>query len=261
MSEFVEPACAVARPSHPPAKSDHRTIQETADKLSDPTRTTYLDLAYAYDFFNRRLFAGRLPRCLITMQRRRTTYGYYASARFGTADGSEITDEIAINPSPLRNLTIEDILSTLVHEQTHLEQHHFGTPGRGRYHNKKWVGLMIAVGLVPSDTGLPGGKQTGERVNHYILPGGPFDQACSELVRERFVIRYVELPTRAADQVEGPEADLRKKKAASKTRYTCPRCALNAWGKPMIALDCGSCNERLMAATGDAETPTRQGGS
>ena len=39
--------------------------------MTDPTRTTYQGLTEAYDFFNERLFAGRLPRCLITMQRQR----------------------------------------------------------------------------------------------------------------------------------------------------------------------------------------------
>ena len=53
----------------------------------------------AYDFFNERLFAGRLPRCLITMQRQRGASGYFAGKRFGTKDGAEVTDEIALNPA------------------------------------------------------------------------------------------------------------------------------------------------------------------
>ena len=39
--------------------------------MTDPTRTTYQGLTEAYDFFNERLFGGRLPRCLITMQRQK----------------------------------------------------------------------------------------------------------------------------------------------------------------------------------------------
>lgn len=39
-----------------------------------------------------------------------------------------------------------------------------------------------------------------------------------------------------------------KKKAASKTRYTCPGCGLNAWGKPGIYLICGECGQRMEAA-------------
>ena len=56
--------------------------------MTDPTRSTYQGLTEAYDFFNERLFAGRLPRCLITMQRQKGAYGYFAGKRFGTKDGS-----------------------------------------------------------------------------------------------------------------------------------------------------------------------------
>jgi hypothetical protein len=34
--------------------------------MSNPTEKTYGDLNLAYDFFNKTLFHGRLPRCLIT---------------------------------------------------------------------------------------------------------------------------------------------------------------------------------------------------
>jgi hypothetical protein len=34
-----------------------------------PTHRTYTSLDAAYDHFNRALFAGQLPPCLITMQR------------------------------------------------------------------------------------------------------------------------------------------------------------------------------------------------
>ena len=46
---------------------------------------------------------------------------------------------------------------------THLEQHHFGQPSRNGYHNKQWAELMKSVGLFPSDTAQPGGKETGQR--------------------------------------------------------------------------------------------------
>ncbi len=33
----------------------------------------------------------------------------------------------------------------------------------------------------------------------------------------------------------------RKKKTASKTKYTCPACGQNAWAKPGAQLICGDC--------------------
>src|SRR5689334_20816004 len=95
---------------------------------TNPTKRTNDDLNRAYDWFNQRLFAGRLPRCLITMQRRPRSRGYFSGKRFTTRDGQEITDEIALNPQCFRERAPREILSTLVHEMTHLEQEHFGKP-------------------------------------------------------------------------------------------------------------------------------------
>jgi predicted SprT family Zn-dependent metalloprotease len=206
----------------------------------NPTQQTYKTLDDAYRFFNKRLFKGKLPPCLITMQRSKKAYGYFAGGRFGSVDGKQVTDEIALNPSHFRSRTTEQSLSTLVHEMAHLQQHHFGKPSRIGYHNKEWAGLMRAVGLIPSDTGAPGGREVGQKVSHYIDEGGAFDKACAELLRAGFNALYVELWS------EG-DAAKRKKKSASKTRYSCPTCGLNAWAKPQASLVCGECEEPLEA--------------
>lgn len=231
------------------------TIQNIAAEMSrsDPTRTTYLGLTGAYDFFNVRLFGDQLPRCLITMQRGRAYYGYFWGDRFGTVDGTEVTDEIALNPSYLHGRSTEENLSTLVHEMAHLAQHHFGKPSRNGYHNKQWAALMNIVGLIPSDTGLPGGKQTGQRVSHYILIDGPFDLACRELIALGFTIPYVELLDKWAVPVEGnnqagANAAGRRAASKSKAKYSCPcpRCPQNVWGKRGLNIDCGNHKQRMV---------------
>lgn len=212
---------------------------------TDPTRQAYADLSAAYAFFNRELFEGRLPHCLITMQRKAKAYGYFAGTRFGNRVDASTTDEIALNPTHFKDRTPEETLSTLVHEMTHLEQHHFGKPSRIGYHNKEWAGLMRRVGLIPSDTGQPGGKETGQRVSHYIEAGGAFAVSCAALIAEHgAVVAYVEL------WGEGDGAK-RKAKAASKTKYTCPSCAVNAWAKPGVRLTCGECEEPMEAEEGE----------
>ena len=138
--------------------------------MENPTKITYGTLVHAYDFFNKKLFEDELPPCLITMQRRNRSYGYFCGDRFSTRSGDEITDEIALNPQHFKDRNTEQILSTLVHEMAHLWQHHFGKPGRGRYHNKEWGAKMKEIGLYPSSTGQEGGKETGDSVSHYILP-------------------------------------------------------------------------------------------
>ena len=47
------------------------------------------------------------------------------------------------------------------------------------YHNKEWAAKMREIGLMPTDTGQPGGKDTGQKVTHFIEPGGRFEQACT----------------------------------------------------------------------------------
>ena len=208
--------------------------------MNSPTQHTYDSLNKAYSFFNGKLFGGILPHCLITMQRKNKAYGYFAGDRFGKRDGTGKTDEIALNPTHFKAQTIEDILSTLVHEMAHLWQHHFGKPGRKGYHNREWAVCMRGIGLIPSDTGQPGGKETGQNMGHYIAQNGKFSQECAELMGSGYELSYIELWEEDGDAK-------RKKKAASKTKYTCPDCEANAWAKPAARLICGDCQVAMEA--------------
>jgi predicted SprT family Zn-dependent metalloprotease len=206
-------------------------------KPLSPTQRTYDSLNYAHGFFNDRLFGGGLSPCMITMQRSKKAYGYFAGARFGVRAGKETTDEIALNPSTFAARTETEILSTLVHEMAHQWQQQHGKPSRTGYHNKEWANKMRAVGLVPSSTGQPGGQEVGQKVSHYIAAGGVFAVACADLLASgRVELAYIER--------WGDEAT-RKKKAASKTKYTCGSCGANAWAKPETHLICGECDEEM----------------
>ena len=130
----------------------------------------------------------------MTLQRKNKAYGYFAGGRFGSKDGAEITDEIALNPSHFKSRTDEQSLSTLAHEMAHLWQHHFGKPSRAGYHNKEWAAKMHEIGLHPSDTGQPGGKETGQSCSHYIVEGGRYARVFAELAAQPdFTALYVEL--------------------------------------------------------------------
>ena len=210
-----------------------------------PTSQTYLSLDDAFTFFNERLFSSRLPSCLITLQRHRSAYGFFWHEKFGRrSDTDDKIDEIALNPTHFRSRTLEQSLSTLVHEMTHLEQYHFGKPSRNGYHNKQWGEYMKAVGLYPSDTGQSGGKETGQKVSHYIMERGLFATACAELIEQGLSLDYVE---RLGDVVE------KKKARESKTKYTCPQCEANAWAKPASHLICGDCDERMVSESGEED--------
>lgn len=198
-----------------------------------PTRETYTEIDRAYDHFNALLFGDALPTCIITMQRHKKAYGYFWGDTWTDAKGKRVADEIALNPDLFQKRPVAETLSTLVHEMCHLWQHHEGKTSRNGYHNGEWASKMEDVGLIPSSTGQPGGKRTGQKVSHYIEQGGAFDRVCAELLEEGFSIPWIA-------RTNG-DTETAKKKAASKTRYTCPDCGLNAWAKPDVKLMCGEC--------------------
>lgn len=154
-----------------------------------PTRETYAELQLAYDHFNAALFDGQLPQCLITLQREKRTFGYFSAARFASLDG-QTTDEIALNPAYFAVVPLVETMQTVVHEMTHLWQEHFGRPGRGRYHNEEWATKMESIGLMPSSTGAPGGKRTGDMVADYAIQGGRFLLACDQLLTSSFQLSW-----------------------------------------------------------------------
>ena len=53
------------------------------------------------------------------------------------------------------------------------------------------------------------------------------------------------------DVHDAGESATRRKKAASKTKYTCPGCEANAWAKPGTSLICGDCSEAMIAQDPD----------
>ncbi len=211
----------------------------------NPTQQTYDSLTKAYEHFNVALFGGKLPPCLITMQRYKGAYGYFSGGRFASASSpEEITDEVALNPNHFAARSAASVLSTLAHEMVHLWQHHFGTPSRTGYHNKEWAAKMREIGLIPTDSGEPGGKETGQSITHYLEAGGSFERACSAFLATGTAILY-------QDRAREGEEATRKTKAASKTKYTCPTCGVNAWAKPGVSLICGECKETMEAEAGE----------
>jgi hypothetical protein len=219
------------------------TIDVVRHNEPAPTVSTYSDLQLAYDWFNQTLFENRLPPCLLTLHRKKNTYGYFWASRFARRNGENVLDEIALNPSLIRDRDDKATLSTLVHEMTHLEQQHFGKAPKNGYHDRAWGKLMERVGLIPSTTGKPGGKATGPKVSHYIEPGGRFEQECDALLATGFELGYME---RKFSEAETTRA---KAKTASKTKFCCPSCDAAAWGKPTLSLICGECEEEMEIAS------------
>lgn len=227
----------------PDKRNEAEKIDRTIETLSSggstndsPTRETYAAFEEAYNHFNATLFEGRLPPSLATYPTSSRYFGYFAPNRFISSSEGKITPEIAIS-ALYANRSAQDVLSTLVHEMTHLQHELVGQPGKRGYHNLEFARLMKAVGLICSSTGEPGGKPTGVGMSHYIEEGGPFDRTCAELLARGWRLPYVHRPVQLSSQ----------KKLASKTRYTCA-CARpnNVWGKPNLQIGCYECGQQFL---------------
>jgi len=224
--------------------------------MSTPTATAYSELQQAFDHFNGELFDGELPSCLITLQRKKRTMGYFSKARFVNHAG-DTTDEIAMNPTFFATDPLTVTLSTLVHEMCHQWQDHFGTPSRACYHNKEWGNKMEMIGLMPSHTGKPRGKKTGQQMDDYPIEAGCFQKSCEKLITKNFQISWmdrfadrrssnelqpsgtialenigikiIEEPVNRSNRVKYAHDCLKEKKA------------VNIWGKPELNINCGDC--------------------
>lgn len=207
-----------------------------------PTMSAFSALQAAYDYFNVELFQSRLPPCMILLHRHKGANGYFWPERFGRADNGDLKlDEIALNPAVMNGRSVTDTLSTLVHEMCHLEQKAFGKMPKGGYHDKAWGRLMKAVGLQPVAIGKPAGVEVGTKVTHEIIKGGPFAVACAKLLKTGYALPYHE-------RVVTPEQETRAKaQRQSKTKFCCPECGANAWGKPTLNIVCGDCDETMEA--------------
>jgi hypothetical protein len=203
-----------------------------------PTGQTYVPLLAAFAHFNRDLFADVLPDCLITLQRQANAYGYFSPSKFAAIGGDDATvDEIALNPAHFRVCTPNDVSSTLVHEMVHLWQEHFGKPSRSGYHNEQWAAVMRRIGLQPSSTGAPGGKETGYRVSHYVIEGGPFDRSYTAFEASGQTIGWGDA------FIRGNEA-----RKAKRETFVCPRCGRKVLGVPKTRVRCDwGCDLRMVA--------------
>ncbi len=157
--------------------------------VSSPTAAFYYQLQWAFDHFNARLFDGKLPPCLITLRSSHRHYGYHHADRFVNKQGQTL-DELGLHPGFFTLRPVEEVLATLVHEMVHHWQDRLGQSLKSNPCNKEWARKMRDVGLEPSSTGLPSGKDTGQNVSHYIQPDGLFIKVCQELLAQGFELKW-----------------------------------------------------------------------
>jgi predicted SprT family Zn-dependent metalloprotease len=217
-------------------KTKKRKAQYEAVDPVAMTPIEYGGLQEAYDYFNKRLFGGALLDVFIVYQRRARSRGYFAPDRFLARVGKFGRHELALNPDTFNDRSDKEICSTLAHEQCHVLRHQIKGKSTG-YHDKEWASLMMKIGLHPSTTGKPGGKETGHRVSHYVIPGGLFAKAFAGLASTGW-----RLNLQSAHR-SGKSGGTNN----SKTKFTCT-CGQNARGKPDLEIRCDLCDSKMKAA-------------
>lgn len=209
-------------------KSNSQPSFDMVDALND-----------AFNHFNRELFQSSLPLPMFAYQRKKNCRGHFSPGTWHDAeDEARKADEISLNPDYLKTRDHRDVLSTLVHEMVHQRQFHQGTPSRNGYHNAEWGTMMKEIGLYPSNTGEPGGKETGQQMTHYEVEGGAFSEAVDLLLLRGWKFPWVS---------ENTEKPTKPRKPPSKVKFTCPCCNANAWGKPDLNVACGDCEVPMLA--------------
>jgi SprT-like family len=212
------------------------TLVDRTIEIENPpaavTKVEYSKFSEAFEAFNVMLFEGLLPPPLITLQRKSHSKGFFGANRFAARQSTALVSEIGLNPDAFIDRTDEQILSTLVHEMVHCEQHLQGAPARG-YHNRKWAARMKELGLYPSNTGAVGGRETGQVMSHYIIPDGAYSKAYAILASTGFALNWQSCI----------RANATKAPTNSKTKFSCDGCGQNVWGKPDTYVMCARCFE------------------
>lgn len=228
-----------------------------------------------FNYFNRELFEGDLPDCVLNFSRESLRVGaFFAPERWKGEDG--VKHEISLNPVLMALVSAERECSFLVHEQAHLWQREYGKPGRRGYHNREFAMKMESIGLMASRTGKPGGKKTGEKMSHYVIPGGLFEKAFKNMGKDSYFPYlctegewykipdpgFIVKPDETEDEMgEGVGDDKAKKddgimdlgegvfvkkerNKSNRLKYSCPKCRrYNFWAKPGARAMCLDCYE------------------
>ncbi len=235
-------ANAVETTSGPKAANWIAQSTPRAKPALTPTEQLYLELQEAYSVFNGRLFDGVLPDCVITLQRAAKRLRLFLPESSSSNRDGKCSDEIALNPTHFAARTDAGVFSTLAHEMAHLAQFHYGKRGRAGYHCRQWAKRMIAIGLQPSHTGMPGGRQTGYHMTHYIIEGGVFEVVTTRLIADGFRLSWADAERNILGHppVSGPSAP-DESDGSNRWKYTCPQCGLNLWGRPNAPAACWKC--------------------
>ena len=193
-----------------------------------PTPAQFTAYQQAFDYFSQTLFEKSLPDCMLSFSRRRSSSHTLFTVGQWQEEAGSAAPEISLNLKQLSESEPIEVMATLVREMVHLWQEMYGKPSGNGYYNREWAEKMQKIGLIPSATGLPGGKQTGQGLKHYIEPNGRFERAFRKMPAACL------WPFRPA-AFEGGKS----RRYSVKVMYRCVGCGTKLWGKGGLEILCG----------------------
>lgn len=239
----------------------------------DPTVECMLSWVAVYKIMNRCLFGGKLPNCMITLERRGRAFGYFRPSSFKNREDT-IAHQIAMNPEFFEPYGDLEAFQTFAHEMCHLWREVLGprncngSNGTRGYHCRAWGRKMEEIGLMPSHTGKPKGRKTGYQMAEYVIEGGKFDLLSKELLQNGMHVDWRDASSRVAapqaseeiPELEGmllmPEGEVSQpsqkpsKKPQKRIKFECPSCRLKAYAKRSARLRCDDCDLPMVAQVG-----------
>ena len=205
-----------------------------------PTKRAYDGLDAAYEYFNKRLFNGRLPTCLITVRPHRGAYGYFSRERFGSRDGNEIPrrDRAQYQNFPAAQ-PVRDFIDAGARD---------GAPGAASFRRaiarrlpQHGMGAARGTRRPHAFEYRRAGRQAHRAADDALRhPHGPFAQA---FAASEFTVPFY-------DRAGASDVTRAKRKVA----YTRPSCDDKVWGKPDVQPHCGKCGLVAMVASYDTNT-------
>lgn len=190
-----------------------------------PTLEQFIGYQLTCDYFNRELFQTHLTQCHLNFSCRAAS-GVYFRPLYWRKGNDKPIHEIGLNPTVLAK-PLPEIVVLLVRGMGYQWQYDFGTPSPSKgYCNRELVEKLKSIGLLLTDTGEIGGRETGKWLRHVIIPGGPLEQAVDHLP-EHCKLSWTSDAVRI---IKPPSTD--------KIKYTCPECLAQVWGKTELAFGC-----------------------
>ncbi len=198
----------------------------------------------SFDYLNSTLFGGILQTPMLSLTRNANILGGYFVAEKWIKNRAKVS-EIALNANLMQSKDIVHLMGVLVHEMIHLWQHYHGKKTRNGYHNQEFASKAHDLGLKNINVKEPT-KCTGQNCTQAIIREGATWNAVVKLPEDCFFPYLTENLGSPDPQEPGAPPTPQPTKQGQRTKYTCPICGANVWGKAGLVLSCVLCNQNLI---------------